>query len=284
MYTVVLCISRLNPLLPPGWRRSPAGTTTTTESLYMGVPVITLQGNCHAHNVSCSLLAAVGLADQWVAKTPEEYIQLAISHANNITALQNLRQRLRLQMLESRMCDSQGFVSDLEDIYYQLWDRWVSEGGRQRPIRGLAQQQQQRVVQQQQQPVMSLQQQQQHLRQGCRRPEPQGCIEGQSSAAAAATALGGAALAADTTACFSDSSSRPSSCDQHCCSNKGSSSSSRSLGADVTNVPAAATGRLAAAAVDGGGGGVHKGRRLSCSCDAAATVHAGSVRDAAVDS
>ncbi|WIA22301.1 hypothetical protein OEZ85_004618 [Tetradesmus obliquus] len=41
-----------------------AGTTTTMESLFMGVPVITLSGGCHAHNVSCSLLAAVGMAQQ----------------------------------------------------------------------------------------------------------------------------------------------------------------------------------------------------------------------------
>jgi hypothetical protein len=39
----------------------PAGTTTTTEALYMGVPCITKLGHCHAHNVGASLLAAVGL-------------------------------------------------------------------------------------------------------------------------------------------------------------------------------------------------------------------------------
>ncbi|KAG2430578.1 hypothetical protein HXX76_010096 [Chlamydomonas incerta] len=38
-----------------------AGTTTTTESLYMGVPTLTLAGRCHAHNVGVSLLTAVGL-------------------------------------------------------------------------------------------------------------------------------------------------------------------------------------------------------------------------------
>ncbi len=37
------------------------GTTTTTESLYMGVPCLTLAGSCHAHNVGVSLLTAVGL-------------------------------------------------------------------------------------------------------------------------------------------------------------------------------------------------------------------------------
>ncbi|GFR51332.1 hypothetical protein Agub_g13698, partial [Astrephomene gubernaculifera] len=38
-----------------------AGTTTTTESLFMGVPCLTLAGRCHAHNVGVSLLTAVGL-------------------------------------------------------------------------------------------------------------------------------------------------------------------------------------------------------------------------------
>lgn len=251
----------------------------------MGVPVITLQGNCHAHNVSCSLLAAVGLADQWVAKTPEEYVQLAVSHANNLTALQVLRQRLRSQMLSSRMCDSKGFVSDLEDMYHHLWRGWISEGGRQQPIRGLdlahQQQGQQTVLQQQQ----YQQQQQWKSQQSCLRLSQShaadSCVDKQPSLAAAAVEPDG--LAADTIVAFSNSSSRPdSNCDQHCGSKKGSSSS-RSLGADVTNVPAA-VGRLAAAAVDGGGGGVHKGRRLSCSCDAAATVHAGSAVDAVVDS
>ncbi|GLI61429.1 hypothetical protein VaNZ11_003789 [Volvox africanus] len=38
-----------------------AGTTTTTESLFMGVPCLTMAGHCHAHNVGVSLLTALGL-------------------------------------------------------------------------------------------------------------------------------------------------------------------------------------------------------------------------------
>lgn len=37
-----------------------AGTTTTCESLYMGVPCITMAGSVHAHNVGVSLLGKVG--------------------------------------------------------------------------------------------------------------------------------------------------------------------------------------------------------------------------------
>lgn len=37
-----------------------AGTTTTCESLYMGVPCVTMAGAVHAHNVGVSLLSKVG--------------------------------------------------------------------------------------------------------------------------------------------------------------------------------------------------------------------------------
>lgn len=37
-----------------------AGTTTTCESLYMGVPCVTMAGSVHAHNVGVSLLTRVG--------------------------------------------------------------------------------------------------------------------------------------------------------------------------------------------------------------------------------
>lgn len=37
-----------------------AGTTTTCESLYMGVPCVTMGGTVHAHNVGVSLLTTVG--------------------------------------------------------------------------------------------------------------------------------------------------------------------------------------------------------------------------------
>ena len=52
------------------------GTTTTCESLWMGVPVIAKEGDSHVSRVSVSLLGAVGLSGL-VAATDEDYVALA---------------------------------------------------------------------------------------------------------------------------------------------------------------------------------------------------------------
>lgn len=63
-----------------------AGTTTTCESLLMGVPMITLRGNCHAHNIGVSLLQNVDLSD-WIANSEEDYVHIAMRQAKNIEQL-----------------------------------------------------------------------------------------------------------------------------------------------------------------------------------------------------
>lgn len=98
-----------------------AGTTTTTEALYMGVPCLTLVGRCHAHNVGASLLSCVGLAPDWVAHDIDEYVSKAKSLTANISALAKLRSQLRSRMLSSELCDAPGFVKRLEQTYYNLW-------------------------------------------------------------------------------------------------------------------------------------------------------------------
>ena len=50
-----------------------AGTTTTCETLWMGVPTVTLKGNCHACNVGVSLLTAIG-CPEWIASNQEQYM------------------------------------------------------------------------------------------------------------------------------------------------------------------------------------------------------------------
>ncbi|KAF5804375.1 putative protein O-GlcNAc transferase [Helianthus annuus] len=97
-----------------------AGTTTTCESLYMGVPCVTMGGSVHAHNVGVSLLTAVGLK-HLIAKTEDEYIRLAIQLASDMTALSNLRVDLRNLMLKSPLCNGSRFITGLESAYRDMW-------------------------------------------------------------------------------------------------------------------------------------------------------------------
>ena len=89
----------------------------------MGVPCITLAGGCHAHNVGVSLLTTVGLKQQWIAQDRNEYIKLAVQAASNINMLAKIRLGLRRQMLNSPLCDAEGFVTALEHCYSQLYQR-----------------------------------------------------------------------------------------------------------------------------------------------------------------
>ncbi|CAM6119316.1 unnamed protein product [Calypogeia fissa] len=102
-----------------------AGTTTTCESLYMGVPCVTLAGLVHAHNVGVTLLHQVGL-ERLVARTEDEYVTKAVDLASDIPALNALRLGLRDRMLKSHLCNGPEFVRGLESTYRKLWDRYCN--------------------------------------------------------------------------------------------------------------------------------------------------------------
>jgi len=99
------------------------GTTTTCEALWMGVPVITLAGNTHASRVGVSLLSNIGLKEH-VARTPEEYVEIAVALARNAKRLQSLRERLRDMMAQSSLTNAKQFILDLENCYRSMWESW----------------------------------------------------------------------------------------------------------------------------------------------------------------
>jgi len=105
-----------------------AGTTTTCEALYMGIPVVSLRGNgIHAQSVGASLLAAVQLEDL-VAGTEEEYVQKAAALARNSTRLSALRAGLRRRMLRSVLCDGPRHTSRLERLFASLVAKRNTDG------------------------------------------------------------------------------------------------------------------------------------------------------------
>lgn len=114
------------------------GTTTTCEALWMGVPVLSVLGKRHAGRVGASLLNAAGLTD-WLADTPESFVEIARTRAADLPRLERLRGLLRGQLEKSSLCDAAGFVRRLEDALCQAWasrDREAPDLKRQDAVSG----------------------------------------------------------------------------------------------------------------------------------------------------
>jgi len=103
------------------------GTTTTCESLWMGVPVVTLQGYLHAGRVGTSLMHSVDL-DDLIAQDEKAYVEICRELAVDHVRLREIRSTLRHRMLESDLCDSQSMASALEIKYREVWHHWLDVG------------------------------------------------------------------------------------------------------------------------------------------------------------
>ena len=104
-----------------------AGTTTTCEAMYMGVPVVTLRGGCHAHNVGASLARAADVTEPCVAANEDEYVAKCVRLASDATALATLREGMRARMTRGELCDGAGFTRGLEETFARLFRKWCEE-------------------------------------------------------------------------------------------------------------------------------------------------------------
>ena len=109
------------------------GGTTTCETLWMGVPVVTLAGRKFSARAGVSLLTNAGLAEL-IASTPDEYIAIAATLAGDAPRLAGLRRGLRQRMVNSPLTDERRFTANLEALYRGMWQQWC-RGVSRRPDR-----------------------------------------------------------------------------------------------------------------------------------------------------
>jgi len=99
------------------------GTTTTCQSLLMGVPVISLVGEHHMSRVGLSILTRLGL-EFFAASTPNEYVSKACALAAKPDALAKIRASMRERMAYSPLCNRDLFTHNIEQAYRKMWHRW----------------------------------------------------------------------------------------------------------------------------------------------------------------
>lgn len=96
---------------------------TALESLWMGVPVVTLAGPRFANRITLSILQAAGFANLAASDTAG-YIQKAVELAGNVGALATWRQMARERIKASALLDYKGHTRALEQAYREAWVRW----------------------------------------------------------------------------------------------------------------------------------------------------------------
>jgi predicted O-linked N-acetylglucosamine transferase (SPINDLY family) len=99
------------------------GGITTCDTLWMGVPVVTLSGPTAVGRAGRSILSNVGLAEL-VARDAEQYVQIAADLAADPTRLADLRRSIRQRMKASPLMDAKQFAADIESAYRRLWRTW----------------------------------------------------------------------------------------------------------------------------------------------------------------
>jgi predicted O-linked N-acetylglucosamine transferase (SPINDLY family) len=100
------------------------GGMTTLEALWMGVPVVTLEGNTVVSRQSYSALANIGLADELAFPDVDAYVTGAVALATDPVRLTALRAQIRPRMEASPLCQPERFTRDLEALYRRMWQAW----------------------------------------------------------------------------------------------------------------------------------------------------------------
>ncbi len=101
------------------------GGATSCETLWMGVPLVSLAGAFGFGRSGASVLVNAGFPD-FVATDERAYLGIATKLAQDTSALARLRSSMRERLARSPLLAAPDFVRALEDAYCELWQRAVA--------------------------------------------------------------------------------------------------------------------------------------------------------------
>ena len=96
---------------------------TCSDSLRVGLPVLTIQGETFASRVSSSLLNAVGLKEL-ITYSSKEYEDLAVEFATDASKLKNIKNKLEINKNKLPLFNTKLFTSHIEQAYFEMYKRY----------------------------------------------------------------------------------------------------------------------------------------------------------------
>ncbi len=98
--------------------------TTGFDALWMGVPLVALEGNWSGGRITSSVLKALG-REEWIAQTEEEYVSIVRTLVEDVSHRKEIRESQRARMAASPLCDAEGLARALEGALEAMNDRWL---------------------------------------------------------------------------------------------------------------------------------------------------------------
>jgi protein O-GlcNAc transferase len=103
------------------------GHTTSLDSLWMGVPVVTYFGQSAMSRAGLSQTTNLGIKDQFLGTNADEFVNLAIKWCSDLPKLAEFRRTLRPRMEKSVLMDGARFAKGMENLYRQMWRTWCEQ-------------------------------------------------------------------------------------------------------------------------------------------------------------
>ena len=100
--------------------------TSCSDSIWAGLPILTLEGESFQSRVASSLLKTTGL-NELIAKNEKEYVDKAVYIAKNEEYLNKLKNKLIVSKDSNPLFDNKTFTHNIEKAFSIVFEKYINE-------------------------------------------------------------------------------------------------------------------------------------------------------------
>jgi len=100
------------------------GATTTLETLWMCIPLVTRVGEQFAARNSYTMMMNAGITEG-IAWTDEEYVEWGVRLGKDAALRQQISWKLRQSRQTAPLWNAKQFTQEMEKAYEQMWSKYL---------------------------------------------------------------------------------------------------------------------------------------------------------------